>query len=155
MQLRPPKRFAELWRNADDTLRARIIDQADLGEGPRGREFRVNIFDRSVWTIVKVGGVPTMVFDVYDPAEDMADVFYSKQEAWEFIESEFRKRGMSHLEFQHAFAFKLPPNASTYTHGWDVSPSAQEVKACEEAGGHFKDNQGLCHDCGVYLGLNT
>lgn len=148
-----PKRFAELWRNANDTLRARIIDQADLGyEGPRGREFRVNIFDRSEWNITRVGPELVMSFAVYDPAEDMGDVFYSKQEAWEFIEEEFHKRMPYASEPQLAFAMRLPADAATYTAGWDENPSPQEVQECEERGGHFRDNQGLCHECGVYVG---
>ncbi len=91
-------RIASLYRTADDTIRARIFDRADIGsEGPRGREFDVDVFRRSPANVTTA-------------SEGMGDVFYSRAEALAFVL----------VVMPDARPMLLPRSASSWTHGWPL-----------------------------------
>ena len=122
------KRIASLYRNDSDTVRVHIYDRAIYGSSPRGQEFSADIFFRyGKWrfdaersTFVKKTDkqvelesyglvLPAEDGDHFDPAEVLADSFYSKAEALEWVEAIFATK---------LKPMRLPAGADSFTHGW-------------------------------------
>jgi hypothetical protein len=143
------KRVSSMWRNADDTLRARIWDRArESDRNSRDRNsryyiardsFDIDFFDRSERDVFrKKDGKLQAVFGVWSYATESGDVFHNRKDAAAFIRQEFGGA---------ALPMKTPPDR--YTQGWDDNLEAEE--SCP---GHYRDNQGWCHGCGLYLGMD-
>lgn len=92
------KRISSLWRNVDDTVRARIRDLWDEGGrelGPRGTVFDVDLFYRDPPRVATAGGL-------------RADRFYDRASALEWLCEEVGE----------VWPMRLPAEAETFTHGW-------------------------------------
>jgi len=146
------RRVSSMYRNQDDTMRARVYDRRDIGARcAKGTQFAADIFVREERSLVNIGGRKEVTFGVKNSTEELGDTFGNKYVALEWIVSVFldydKVRGMYAPRQQIAFAMKTPPD--TYIQGWDDHPEV--TSACP---GHYRDNQGWCHECGLYLGMN-
>lgn len=89
------QRIASLWRNADDSMRARIFTRASIGATNAGasNEFDVDIY---------------MASNITTASGEIGDVFYSRAEALEYIKL--------HLG-PTARAMRLPKGADRWNDG--------------------------------------